>query len=143
MIQDEKDFISKQYNYLRKMAGKCTLDVFQSWEKYLTPLSEKTFYWEQIMMADPASPTKFISNLIELFEKRIDIESRRLNPVHFKIAVAAAAVFSVESTRVQLGVRYGTSTGQKITVRVQSRLYFFFDFFLYRKFLIEFLIEIF
>ena len=84
---------SKQYNYLYNMANNCPQR--DEWITYLATLSASTFHWQQIIIADPAVPTKFISNLVEIFDRSGGVSGiTGLNYVHFKIGVAAAAVFS-------------------------------------------------
>ena len=87
---------SKQYNYLREMANSCPRDVRHDWEKYLEPLSATSFYWQQIIIADPISNSDFIGNLVEIFNEKFGVSriSVGVNTVHFKIAVATAAVFT-------------------------------------------------
>ena len=85
---------SKQYNYIHHMAKNCPPDVRDNFiNKYMEPLMAADDLWKEIIIADPASSMKFISNLVELFDTE-NIETLSKNLIHFRIAVATAAVFS-------------------------------------------------
>jgi len=117
-IRDEKQQIkdtidgadpnSKQYIYIHDM-------VKQSWgnDEYIIGMSPHEYelfrtkfmndymeplmvnlggdLWKEIIIADPKSKSKFICNLMELFD--FQGSNAFTNLVHFRIAVAAAVVF--------------------------------------------------
>ena len=75
------------------MAKNCPPDIRQEFMgKYLEPLLESDF-WKELIIADPSSSMTFISNLVEIFDAE-NFKKLSKNIVHFRIAVAAAAVYT-------------------------------------------------
>ena len=101
-----KKVLSKKFQFIRHLAKNCPPDVEDKFMKTYLPPIITTDLWKELVIADPASSMKFISNLVELFDE-VGFTTLSKNLVHFRIAVATAAVYTEPQPLRRNQVKFG------------------------------------